>query len=78
MAAFGGRPQGLSWLSAVWPPIGGGGGGALIGRANMFSEAQTSGSITQYEAEECRLLMKASSVSRIGRQPEKHYVTEMS
>lgn len=43
----------------------------------MFSEAQTSGSIAQYDGEKCLLLMKASSVSRIGLQPERHYVTEI-
>lgn len=43
----------------------------------MFSEAQSSGSIAQYDAEKCLLLMKASSVSRIGLQPERHYVTEI-
>lgn len=63
-------------FSSLAPHWGRGGGTYWQGPA-MFSEAQSSGSITQYDAEKCRLLMKASSVSRIGRQPEKHYVTEM-
>lgn len=43
----------------------------------MFSEAQISGSIAQYDGEKCLLLMKASSVSPIGPQPKRHYVTEI-
>lgn len=52
-------------------------GGAYWQGPAMFSEAQTSGSIAQYDGEKCLLLMKASSVSRIGLQPERHYVTEI-
>lgn len=37
--------------------------GACWQRPAMFSEAQTSGSIVQYDGEKCLLLMKASSVS---------------
>lgn len=55
----------------------GAGGGAYWQGPAMFSEAQTSGSIAQYDGEKCLLLMKASSVSRIGLQPERHYVTEI-
>lgn len=57
--------------------VGGGaeGGGGFSGRGGgevwgtcwqgpaMFSEAQTSGSITQCDGEKCLMLMKASSVS---------------
>lgn len=64
-ALGGGRWSGIGWGETYWQAYA------------MFSEAQTSGSIAQYDGEKCLLLMKASSVSGIGRQPERHYVTEI-
>lgn len=83
VARLGERPHCLCCLSAIWPRSGWrgvgwrGGGGTYWQGPAMFSEAQSSGSIAQYDAEKCLLLMKASSVSRIGLQPERHYVTEI-
>lgn len=64
----------LSDLAPLWLQ---GGGGEAVGRGTcwqgraMFSEAQTSGSIAQYDGEKCLLLMKASSVSAFGPEPRK-------
>lgn len=82
VARLGEGPRCLCCLSAIWPHSGcawrrGVGGGNYWQGPAMFSEAQTSGSIAQYDGEKCLLLMKASSVSRIGLQPERHYVTEI-
>lgn len=82
VARLGEGPHCLCCLSAIWPRSGCAwrrrvGGGAYWQGPAMFSEAQTSGSIAQYDGEKCLLLMKASSVSQIGLQPERHYVTEI-
>lgn len=54
------------------------GGGALIGRAlRCFQKHSVLAASLSVMKKKGLLLMKASSVSRIGRQPEKHYVTEM-